>query len=413
KLNFDIKLKAVTLVTLIPLILYFAFSKTTPDLLVLTVLIFYLNFLLDPKYVNSSRMGLLAGFCGGVAFLAKSYVFFFFLVHFIIVNIDYWLKFQKNRKNITKNFVLGLVVFLCISGIWVAVISEKYDKFTIGTAGTYNFAAFGPESSGHPVLSDGLMKPWDKYALSVWDDPSYLKVKSWSPFSSIKNFDYEIKIILYDMLEIFKVIESFSVLSILIIFLAFFLIFKSSSDSSKNKLTLILLTIFIYSAGYCLIFVVDRYLWFVDVLLLLLGVFSVKVFSEEYSINKNVSMLLVFLVSFSFIFYPVFNLYDISGNSEGTYNLAENLKEYGVQGSNIAAGQGYWRDALMLSYYLDTKYYGLTKPLSSEKEISEELHSNNIEYYILWSNESMDIQGYEKLKDLNFDYPKIYRLSSG
>jgi hypothetical protein len=107
----------------------------------------------------------------------------------------------------------------------------------------------------------------------------------------------------------------------------------------------------------------------------------------------------------------VFNLYDVSGNGEGIYNLAENLKEYGVQGSNIAASSVDWRDTLILSYYLDTKYYGLTKPLSSEKEISEELHRNNIEYYILWSNESMDIPGYEKLKDPGFVYPQVYQLS--
>ncbi|EKQ51965.1 MAG: hypothetical protein B655_2038, partial [Methanobacterium sp. Maddingley MBC34] len=223
KLNFDIKLKAVTLVTLIPLTLYFAFCKTTPDLLVLTILIFYLSFLMDTRYIHDFRMGLLAGFFGALAFLAKSYVFFFFLVHFIIVNIDYWLKFQKNRKNITKNFVLGLVVFLCISGIWVAVISDKYDKFTIGTSGTYNYAVFGPGAHGHPSYYEGLMVPPDEYSLSYWDDPSYIKVKSWSPFSSIENFDFELQVISYDMLEIFKIIESFSVLSILIIILALFL----------------------------------------------------------------------------------------------------------------------------------------------------------------------------------------------
>ncbi|EKQ52027.1 MAG: hypothetical protein B655_2037 [Methanobacterium sp. Maddingley MBC34] len=168
---------------------------------------------------------------------------------------------------------------------------------------------------------------------------------------------------------------------------------------------------FIYSAGYCLIFVEARYFWFIDILLLLLGIFSIKVLSEEYSINKNISMILILVVCGSFIFYPVSNLYDVSGNGKDVYNMAENLKPYGAQGSNIAANSADWRDTLILSYYLDTKYYGLTKPESSGKEISEELHRNNISFYMLWRNESIDITGYEKLEDPGFSYPKVYQLS--
>lgn len=411
QLKFDNKLKIATLVTLIPFTLYFAFNKTTPDLLVLTILIFYLRVILDKRYLHSLKMGLLAGFLGALAYLAKSYVFAFFSVQFVIINIDYWLKFKKNRKIIMKNFILGLVAFLCISGIWVGLISDKYDKLTIGTASTFNYGIFGPQSPGPPIYYDGLMKPQDD-AMSVWDDPSYIKVVEWSPFSSIENFDYQLQIISYNLVETIKIIESFSILSILIILLAFFLINKSSNDSSKNNLTVILLTIFIYSAGYCFIFVEIRYLWFVELLLLLLGVLSIKVLFEEYSLKKNLTILLVFLMCFSFIPYPVFNLYDTYGDGKDIYNLAENLKKQGIQGGNIAASSADWRDTLILSYYLNSKYFGLTKPSSTPKEISEELHKNEIKYYIWWHKEPINIQGYEKIKESGFSYPIIYGLKA-
>lgn len=409
KLEFSIKLKALTFTTLIPLTLYFAFSKSTTDLLVLSLLLFYINFLIDNKYLNNLRMGLLTGIFGALAFLSKSYVFFFFIVHFLVVNIDYWMKFKKNRKIITKNFILGLIIFLAISGIWVALISDKYDKLTIGTAGTFNYDIYGPESPGIPVYYEGLMKPYDQYATSVWDDPSYIKVKDWSPFSSFSNFDYQLQVMVYETFEIFKIIEAFSVLSIFIIILALFLIFKSNNDS-KNKLTLITLTIFIYLAGYSLIFVEIRYLWFIDILLLFLGILSIKVLSEDYSIKKSLSMILVFLVCWSFVLYPLFSLNDISDNGKEIYNLAENLKKQGIQGNNIAASSIDWRDTVILSYYLDAKYYGLTKT-SSGKEISEELKRNDIKYYIWWRKEPIDIPGYEKIKDSIFIYPSIYKLS--
>ncbi len=124
----------------------------TPDLLVLTLLLFYMNFLLDNRYLSNLQMGVLSGFFGALAFFSKSFAFFFFIVHFIVVNIDYWLKFKENRKTITRNFILGLMIFLAISGIWVALISDKYDKVTIGTAGTFNYDIYGPGSKGAPVF---------------------------------------------------------------------------------------------------------------------------------------------------------------------------------------------------------------------------------------------------------------------
>ncbi len=409
KLNFNIKLKIATLIILIPNLLFFAFYKTTPDLLVLTLLIFYLNILLNSEYLHNLRMGVLAGFFGAIAFLSKSYVFFFFLVHFAVVNIDYWLKYKENRKIITKNCILGLLVFLCISGVWVGLISVKYDKFTIGTSGTYNYDVFGPERQGHPTYYEGLMSPYDQYATSVWDDPSYTEVQNWSPFSSYNNFYYQLQMVYNNMLETFKIIESFSILSIFIIILAIFLLYKSSNQTYKNKLRLFLLTVFIYSVGYCFIFVEARYLWFIDILLIVLGLFITKILIEECVFNKAFSVILILLLSWSFILYPVFGLYDVSGDGIEIYNLAENLNKYDIQGTNIAASSADWRDSLILSYYLDTKYYGLTKLNSSEKEISEELHKNNIEYYIWWLNHSIDIPGYEKIEDPSFSYPIVYR----
>lgn len=408
KLKFGIKIKIVTFVILIPITLYFAYSHPMPDLLVLTLLLFYMNFLLDNKYLSNLQMGVLSGFFGALAFLSKSFAFFFFIVHFMVVNIDYWLRFKENRNTITKNFILGLMIFLAISGIWMGLISDKYDKLTIGTAGTYNYDIFGPGSQGSPVYYEGLMKPYDEYATSVWDDPSYIKVKDWSPFSSIRNFNYQLALMVYNIFEIFKIIEGFSILSILIIVLALFLIFKSN-NKLKNKLTLLTLGLFIYLAGYSLIIVEMRYLWFVDVLLLIMGILCVKILSEDYSIRKSLSMILVFLVCWSFVLFPIFNLYDISGDGKDVYNMAEDLRKQGIEGNNIAASSLDWRSTLILAYYLDAKYYGLTKS-SSGNEISEELLNNNIKYYIWWQEDRIEISGF-KIIDTGYNNPLVYQRS--
>jgi len=406
KLNFDIKLKAITLITLIPLTLYFAFDMTTPDLLVVLTLIFYLNFLFDHQYRYKLTNGLLTGFFGALAFLSKSYIFFFFLVHFGLSNVYYWIKFQSQRKIITKNFILGMIVFLVISGVWIFAISEKYDKFTLGTAGPYNYAVIGPESMGHPVYYEGLLQPPNEYAYSVWEDPSYLNVKSWSPFASASNFYYQLKIITNNLVSLLNIWESFSILSLIIIIMGL-IAFKFSNDESKNKLTLLSLTIAIYSAGYCLILISTRYMWIINVLLLLLGIFCVKILFEKFNFNEKFYMILIFILSLSFIISPVIELYDLSGNGKDYYLISENLKTHGVSSSNIAANFSDWRDTVYLAYYLDAKYYGLTKS-SSGKDLEEELRKNNIQYYFIWQNSSINIPGYVEMKNLDFNYPKVY-----
>jgi hypothetical protein len=260
---------------------------------------------------------------------------------------------------------------------------------------------------GLQFFYEGLMKPYDEYATSIWDDPSYIKVKDWSPFSSISNFNFQLAVIVYDIFEIFKIIEKFSILSILIIVLALFLIFKSNNQL-KNKLTLLILSLFIYLAGYSIIFVEIRYLWFVDVLLLIMGILCIKILSEDYSIRKSLSMILVFLICWSFVLYPVFNLYDISGNGKDIYVLAQDLKKQDIEGNNLAAGID-WKRTLILAYYLDAKYYGLTKS-SSGNEISEELLNNNIKYYIWWQEDRIEISGF-KIIDTGYNNPLVYQRS--
>jgi len=174
----DEKLTNIILFALIPSVLYFAFYKFTPDLLIVCILLFYLGVLFDPKYSFRLQNGFACGVLGALAYFSKSYAFVFFICHFIIFNIFFYFHEIDNEKRnkVKKNFILGLTVFLALSGIWIGLISDKYDKITIGTSGTYNQAVLGPESEGHPPLYQGLFEPPNKSAISAWEDPSYFKI---------------------------------------------------------------------------------------------------------------------------------------------------------------------------------------------------------------------------------------------
>ena len=93
---------------------------------------------------------------------------------------------------------MGFLVFFVLSGLWIGTINEKYDKVTISTAENYNFALVGPNYQDNtmgngipPIYYIGLIKPANNDSISIWDDPSYIKMEQWSPFNSFNDFLYE------------------------------------------------------------------------------------------------------------------------------------------------------------------------------------------------------------------------------
>ncbi|KAF5057530.1 hypothetical protein DSECCO2_355830 [anaerobic digester metagenome] len=383
KLNFNNYLKMVILFALIPIMLHFSLNFIMPDLLVTCILLYYLNFLMDEKYRKTIYMGLLTGLLGVLAFLAKSYVFYFFLIHFILTNLFYIKKFPLDKSNVKKNLLMGLSVFLIISGVWSGVISEKYQTITIGTTGSYNYALVGPESNG-PAVYQGLINPTNEFSVSSWEDPSYLQMKKWNPLASPHNLAHQFMITANNINKLIFILSVLLVPVFAIVFALFFL-FKSRETSIKNNIILILGTMVLYTAGYVMILIEERYLWFVLILSFILGFYCLKLLYEEKYIKMKFFRIIAMLLAVSLAFYPILSLHEYSGASKIFYEISLDLKSNGINGNLVSNDQ--WEIMNYFSYYLDSKYYGMTKN-QSDSELKETLISHQIDYYFLWGGSS-------------------------
>jgi hypothetical protein len=86
---------------------------------------------------------------------------------------------------------------------------------------------------------------------------------------------------------------------------------------------------------------------------------------------------------FSFVVAPILELTVYASSDHPIPELSATLKnEYHIQG-NIASNNN-WGETVCISYYLESKYFGLTKNNSNSSTLNEELVSNNIDYYFLW-----------------------------
>jgi hypothetical protein len=405
------------LVSLIPVVLFFALMYNTPDVLVVSIIIIYLSIIFKSDYSNNLVYGILCGFMGALAYLSKSYAFPFFLAHFILFNLIYYFKDINSlkKKTILKNLVLGLSVFFVISGLWAGVISEKYDRITISTSGEVNHNLVGPEYTlnptkyiNHPVYSDGLLKPPNNLSNSIWDDMSYLKMKEWSSFESWESFYHQINILWLNILYTIKIIQSFFLMAVILLIAMIIFIFRSkSSKIAKERVIYLLITMFIYTLGYCFIAVEWRYLWPIFILLIVSSFYIVDNLYKSKTINFNIRNILLFILIISFIFQPISEITMFANDENTYYDLSNTLKDkYGING-NIASDS--WGDTLTLSYYLETKYYGQPKKYNDSMDLQKELEENNIDYYFVWDNKNtITLSEYKELTNGEINGLKIY-----
>lgn len=424
------KIRSIILIALCPIILRISVVQPM-DFLLLCILVYYLCILFKSDYSNKMLHGLLCGLLGALAYLTKAYAFPFFITHFLIMNILHYFRNSSNavRKNILKNALAGFILFFLVSGIWIMTISNKYGYYTFSTMRKANFNAPGPEAMGGglefglPIFKEGFFEPPNETAFVVWEDPSYIEGKKWSPWESWSYFKHFIRLCLKNIAEGLLIFESFSTLSIAII-IAYILSFCAQPRDkllSRGDLLYPLVTIALFTGGYILFHFEQRYLWLSNILLLLMGghILYELLQKDFFKNNFRQSILTIFFIV-SFIFTPSRHVLQASkGNmDQDMYYMSTDLKQYNIKG-NIASNREYvpvhdaWHKTFRLAYWLNSRYYGQAKANISDEEIGNELKKYGINYYFFWGESSHIPQFLYDYKELtNGEIPglKIYSL---
>lgn len=401
-------IRRVLIFTLIIPVVYFVYAFSTPDLLLVGVLLIYFIIIFDKAYIEKKSKGMLAGFLGGVAYLSKSYAFPFFLLHFPLINLLHYFRCDDRslKKNLLNNFISGILAFLIVSGSWIALISNKYHEFTIGTSVKYAYGYMKPNSEGHPIGTEGFFKPIDKTAVSVWEDPTKTANEAWSPLQSLKYLKYQLKLCIFFTAKVLHNFGRFSTLSYAIIVAYFLLLAPYSRKTLSDMRLLPLVTVLAYTSGFILVVPVERYLWLDAFLFLLMGGYVLtELFSGNFFNMNRKRILMVFFV-LSFVIYPVKKLILDQNAGADIYKLSQVIKKkYQITG-NIASHTHYKRP-LYLSFFLMTHYYGSAKDGIPCQDLVHELQRYDIDYYFVWSKRKDDFSLFKKEYDCLYQFPEI------
>ncbi len=383
------EIRSTLLFTAAPVLLYFAFDQITPDLLVACVLLFYFQVIFDPNYAESRKYGLFSGIFGGIAFLAKSFSFAFFLCHFPLMSM---LHYNSNtavikKKGVLHNFAAGMLIFIFVSGLWIAAITEKFGYLTISNASTHNLNLIGQIRTHHTHF----VPPPNETAISIWEDPSFvLPPVTWNPFESANTFKHWMRFFLKNIHSTIKICMGFSGLAVFLCggYLLLQLL-QPKQLLRQHELVYPLLASLLHATGYCLIIVEERYLWIICLLLILMcGYILERIFQHAFLTGWKRTVFLILLV-LSFATAPLSNLGRDFNTGKELHLLGSALKQHVVSYRRLATS-GSWYRSLFLAFYLQTPIYGTGEKRMPE-ELFEDLEKHSIDYYLTWG-EPTDIR---------------------
>jgi hypothetical protein len=300
--------------SVIPFILSYALLNLTADLLFLTVLLFYLTVVSERDFFNLRQFGLIAGVLGVLMYFSKSFGFCFFLAHFTVLFLKNY--FQTNeyafKRHLRKNYLQAIICFLCISSIWIYLVSYKYGHFTISENISFNLSkevAAAPEKENKlPVLSGGLYRPVTASAVNAWEDPGLaVAFTPLRPFSFPDDRDRYIDVLKRNLLTIYYFDFRRQAGMLFAVLLAAFLIFgKRKRFFTDHYFFPLFTTLILVYGGYSLILVHTRYVWVCTLLMLLLSCWLLEELLSKNKIQQGIAkVLFIFLVLILAVKRPV------------------------------------------------------------------------------------------------------------
>lgn len=229
----------------------------------LLILLFYL--ITNPGILEKKMFPFYCGIVGGFSYLAHHYAFPFFIVYFPFQLIlrGYFSR-DKERfpwKKVFISWAVGIAGFIIITSIWIGLVSAKYGHLTISSKGGIAHSRMGPTDidRSFPYFYGGLNKPNNAYSIHIFEDPSGLKFKTWSPFESKEYFLHQLKVIKENidyMLDHFIrqspfFTYAFVICVLVLITIALFVI--KMNNNKKFLYAWFILTFSIYSSGFLLL----------------------------------------------------------------------------------------------------------------------------------------------------------------
>ncbi len=344
----------------------------TPDILSGAILLFSIE--MAQKFYNKPdfKNGLLSGSLFALVYLSKAAAISVALVCLTVVIVFLLLSKYARDNNLKKYAAILLLAFTSIVLSWSALISYKYHKVTISTAGSYNLALAGPDKPSHPHSRYDTILP-SKYNDDIWawDDPSVMPpLPTWS---IMRHKEFYLRQIINNLNT---ALIDFSTLSPLLIGAVIILILKKQRALADNMTLFAAIGCIL---AYSLVFIEPRYLWLAALPLMFYG--WTALFDKQHG-RTTINVMAIFVSAVSLLnLFPIYQdatkiKYVFSSNS----TLARSMAATVPAGSRVAGPQERFEYCYFAKWNCISQYV-LANDERVRIEQIDHLRSSGIKYY--------------------------------
>jgi hypothetical protein len=361
------QLAACGIAALLP---FWALYYLTADMLFLTLLLWYLLLHAEGRFYQKPLFIALTGI---LLYFAKAYGLFFFMAHSVLM-----LFFQPRSQFKTNGtqYIKGLLIFLPVCAIWITLLSNRYGHFTVSEAARYNGAIATTQPLVHPVDTIGLVAPLPGYTYSAWEDiTQHIAIQK--PAKTLPGWKQLVQNTRQYFLLLNKTPRYGLVLAIILL-----LVTTVLAKPFLKGLILPVVTLFVFSGGYLLLFVEERYLLFPVIILYLLVV----------ALSARLVMFLrfrwlrwcLYLLPLYILMRPAADIYLLTDTSEeqSAYDISTYFK---VIDNRTGIAYASWNayQAAPLAWHLKWKDCGGLSGYGNDLErMLHDLQQNQIQYIV-------------------------------
>ena len=361
KFSYSNKQNTALLLTAMVIVLYYASVQLAADMLFTWIFLMYVNVVLKDDLDTNTKSNIHAGLIGAIAFFAKSYGGIFFILHFTFLHIAWYPFIQKKGWHLQK-YIAGMLSFLPLIIVWMILLWNKYHIITFGYSGQLNWSWV--LKGGQPDYKEFFYKPPYTGATSRWVDPFYSQARIYSPFQSKELMWQQVKLVGFNFKNTLWSALWISFLSPVLILWIFI------KRKLQNRMYTMACIIIIFPLVYLLIFIEERYLWPVSVLLPVAG----GCLLQQASFRKKWMWPVLLL---SFVVGPVIRLVQAANRDIEVDQLAAIIRQRKLQGPFTALDSGEWMHKA--AFLTGNQFFGITRPPKSWEALEAECKANSVE----------------------------------
>ncbi len=377
------------LLSLVVFLVYAVYWQLFNDLYCAFFLLLILYLQLHVKYLQSKGLQTITALLAALAYLAKpSALPFFFLSTLLLLFINTSRNTPFRTKKIfgsTAYVMLFMLLFICP---WLYMVHAKYGIWSGSTAVSLNSSW---SLIGHPIWKAGihqLLPPVYPNSPSYWEDPFWVNGPAPHFYNTLSLFFTQLLRSAYYSIFLIGAMNQLSAFMLPAYIFSLLLLLSLQLHVRFMPQLRVLATLFIlFPIPFLLLHAEARYLWYMLPLCMILVAMAFQQLHKQLR-GFWPNAVLLYLVSFSFLAFPLYNVSTIINAGKQDEKLAVTLKQMGIKGSFTSnASLGIETQSLQrLAYFSGNSYFNMPDINCSTRDLLSEMQRYDIHYYFYYAD---------------------------